>query len=51
MKLYKKFELFLESKNNLKTKKNIVRDLCESMLLINNTSFINFIKAKILLYI
>jgi len=43
MKLYKKFELFLESKNNLKTKKNIVRDLCVSMLLINNTFLDNIL--------
>ena len=36
MKLYKKYSLFLESKNTKKPKKNIVRDLCVAMLLINN---------------
>ena len=43
MKLYKKYSLFLESKNNVKTKKNIVRDLCVSMLLINNTFLDNIL--------
>jgi hypothetical protein len=43
MKLYKKYSLFLESKNNLKTKKNIVRDLCVAMLLINDSFLDNIL--------
>jgi hypothetical protein len=36
MKWLKKYSLFKESKDTTKVKKNVVRDICVSMLLINN---------------
>lgn len=45
MKLIKKYSLFLESKNN--TNKNIVRDLCVAMILLNNEFLDNILDRGI----